>query len=187
MKTALARWSWGSGLVLSLWLAGCGSPAVPEGMGLSPADGLQLRNWVPGALKAQVQVGPVFGGQMTGRMWGSKVSDAALRVALEESLKSAGMLAIQAGAGRYELRAKLAQLEQPMVALMDAKVVVTVDYEFVELASGKTLYQRQLRSVYVAEFGQAVLDQNERLRLANEGALRKSINTALRELLELRL
>ncbi|MEJ6003367.1 hypothetical protein [Paucibacter soli] len=177
----------GSGLALT----GCGTPADPEGMRLSVAEGLQLRGWVPEALKQQVQLGQVLGGQPTGRLWGSKIGDEALRVALQESLKAAGMLAQQPQGGRYELRAALLALEQPVVAVGDARVVLTMAYELLDKAGGgngnnNKLYQRELRSVHVAEFGDAMLDQNERLRLANEGALRKSINAVLRELLELR-
>lgn len=173
----------GAGLALS----GCGTPADPEGMRLAVAAGLQLRGWVPEALRQQVMLGQVLGGQPTGRMWGSKISDEALRVALDESLKAAGMRAPQPQGGRYELRAALLALEQPVVALGDARVVVTMAYELLDKSSGSKLYQRELRSVHVAEFGDAMLDQNERMRLANEGALRKNINAALRELLELRL
>jgi len=174
------------GAGLALGLTGCGTPADPEGMRLSVAEGLQLRGWVPEALKQQVQLGQVLGGQPTGRLWGSKIGDEALRMALQESLKAAGMLAPQPQGGRYELRAALLALEQPAVAVGDARVALTMAYELLDKASGSKLYQRELRSVHVAEFGDAMLDQNERLRLANEGALRKNVNAALRELLELR-
>ncbi len=69
--------------LLALLLAGCGTPSRPLPMAIGPADALQIRGWVPEALKAQVGVAPVKGGLPTGRWWGSKVSAVALQQALD--------------------------------------------------------------------------------------------------------
>ena len=68
-----------------------GTPSQPLPMAVTPADALQIRGWVPDALRGQVGIAPVQGGMATGRWWGSKVGAAALQQALEESLYAVGM------------------------------------------------------------------------------------------------
>ena len=65
-------------------LAGCGTPSRPLPMTVTAADALQIRGWVPDALKAQVALAEVQGGAETEHWWGSKVSAAALQQALVE-------------------------------------------------------------------------------------------------------
>ena len=67
------------------------------------------------------------------------------------------------------------------------KVAVTLAYSVVDQTSGATVYQRRLRSIHVTEFGAAMLDPNERLRLASEAAVRKNVNSLVRELVGLAL
>jgi len=177
-----------SGL-MGLLLAGCGTPAEAPQMGLSAAESLQLRTWVPEMLKAQVSVGPVTGGQPTGKYWGAKVSNEALQEAVEDSLRGVGMLATRPGSGRYALQVQLVSLEQPLVAL-NMRVVATLVYTLVDKnadASATPLYQRRLRTVHVTEFTEALIDPNERQRIASENAVRKGVLTVVRELIELRL
>jgi len=153
-------------------------------MEMPQADSLQIRAWVPAQLHEQISLGLIQGGEVTSTYWGSKISDEALRQALDESFREAGLLARTPQGGRYELRAQLTQLKQPMVAL-DVKVELIMDYAVVERKTGTKLYERQLRVPYTVEWSEALLDQNERMRMANEAALRKSISTLMRELLEL--
>jgi len=145
-----------------------------------------MRGWVHERLKNQVLLSPVTGGQPTGTFWGSKISNAALQEALDSSLRATGMLALSPGVGNYQLDAQLVELEQPIIGV-NVKVVVTIAYTAVEKRSGTVLYQRRLRSQYVAEFGSAMLDPNERLRLANEGAVRNNVNLMMRDLIALAL
>ena len=65
--------------VLSFALAGCGPPSQPLPMAVGPAEALQIRGWVPDALRAQIAVASVQGGAETGRWWGSKVNATALK------------------------------------------------------------------------------------------------------------
>jgi len=153
-------------------------------MEVPQAESLQIRAWVPAQLHEQISLGLVQGGQVTSSYWGSKISDEALRQALEDSLRDAGMLARTPQGGRYEMRAQLSQLKQPMVAL-NVKVELVMVYTVVERKTGATRYQRELRVPYTVDWTEALLDQNERMRMANEAALRKSISTMMRELVEL--
>jgi len=173
--------------LLALALSGCGTPSQPLPMVLSPADALQIRGWVPDALRAQVAVAGVQGGQETDRWWGSKVSAAALQQALEESLYAVGMKpAAPLPAPRFELRAELMQLEQPRVPAVGVTVGVSVRYTLSEKADGRVVYQRLIANQEEASLGDAVVSPSERLRIANERALRGNINLLLRDLVTLR-
>lgn len=172
---------------LALLLAGCGTPSQPLPMTVSAADALQIRGWVPDAFKGQVEVAPVFGGQETGRWWGSKVSAATLQQALEESLYAVGMKPpAPQPAPRFELKAELVQLEQPLVPAMGVTVGVAVRYTLADRAGGRVVYQRLIANQEEARLGEAVLSPPERLRIANERALRANINLLLRDLVTLR-
>lgn len=176
-------------LLPMLLIGGCGTPAEAPQMGLNAAESLQLRAWVPEALKAQITVGPVTGGQPTGRYWGAKVGNEALQEAIEDSLRATGMLAARPGTGRYALQVQLVSLEQPIVAL-NMKVTATLVYTLIDKSADRAaapLYQRRLRTVHTTEFTEAMLDQNERQRIASENAVRKGVLTVMRDLIELRL
>lgn len=172
---------------LGTGLAGCGTPASSLQMGLAPGEALQLRNFMPEALRGQVQLGEVVGGAETGRWWGSRISREALREALENALADVGLMVRQPPGGRYRLDARLAGQQQPLVPLLDAQVLATIDYQLTDTLSGQHVYQRSLRSHHTAALGDALLSQPERVRLANEGAMRESFRSLLRDFAELRL
>jgi hypothetical protein len=172
--------------LLALSLAGCGTPSQPLPMAVTQVDALQIRSWVPSALKGQVAVAAVRGGEETGRWWGSKVSAVALQQALEESLYAVGMRPVSPEPpARFELQAELLALDQPLVPAMGVTVGTAVRYTLVDTASGKTVYQRRIANTDAAGLGEAVLSPSERLRIANERALRANINLLLRDLVTL--
>lgn len=174
-------------ILLATVLAGCGTPSQPLPMAVTPADALQIRSWVPDALKGQIGVAAVKGGMATNRWWGSKVSADALQQALEESLLSVGMKPLSPEpAPRFELRAELEQLDQPMVPALGVTVGTAVRYTLVDKTSGKTVYQRRIANTDEAGFSEAIISPNERLRIANERALRANIDLLLRDLVTLR-
>ncbi|MFG6467905.1 hypothetical protein [Roseateles sp. BYS87W] len=175
-------------LSLGLTLAGCGTPSQPLPMVVTPADALQIRGWVPDALKAQVAAAPVQGGQETGRWWGSKVSAEAMQLALDESLFAVGMKSLAPQpAARFELQAELVQLDQPLIPAAGVTVGVAVRYSLVDKANdGRIVYQRRITNTEDARLGEAILSPSERLRIANERALRANIDLMLRDLVALR-
>ncbi len=173
--------------LLALVLAGCGTPSQPLPMVVTPVDALQIRGWVPEAMKGQVALAPVQGGAETWRWWGSMVSAAALQQALEESLYAVGMRPVTPEPpARFELRAELVQLEQPRVPVAGVTVGTAVQYTLTDRASGKVVYQRRIANTDDARLGEAVVSPSERLRIANERALRANINLMLRDLVTLR-
>lgn len=166
-------------------MAGCGTPSESLSMGLAPADALQMRAWVPDVLRQNVALGPVTGGQATNRWWGSKVSSTALEQAFEDSLRAVGMFPLVREAGRYQLDIKLTDLDQPLVSL-DTTVRLGISYSLIERSSKATVYQRTVRNAATVEIGDKLLPV-ERLRLANEAAIRDSIKLVLRDLVALQL
>ena len=173
--------------LLVLNLAGCGTPAKPLPMVVTPADALQMRSWVPDALKAQVAVAPVRGGADTGRWWGSLVSAGVLQHALEESLHAVGMRSLAPEpAPRFELQAHLVLLEQPTVPPLGATVGVAVQYTLTEKASGRVVYQRRIYNQEESGLTDAIVSPPDRVRIANERAVRANIQLLLRDLVTLR-
>lgn len=175
-------------LLLALALAGCGTPGQPLPMAIGTADTLQIRGWVPEVLKAQVGLAPVPEAQETGRWWGARLQAAALAQALDESLYGVGMKPpAPQPAPRFELRAELVQLEQPVVSLIGVTVTLGVRYTLADLASdGRIIYQRVISTQEEAGVGDAPLSPYERARIATERALRSNIDRLLRELVTLR-
>lgn len=171
-------------------LSGCAAPSEPLGMALSEGDALQLRGWMPAALQGQVAAAPVSGGEPTNKIWGSKLSDLALEHALQDSLRSVGLLALHPEQARYELRSELLGLSQPLLAL-DTTVSLSLHFRLLERAregqAERLLYQRTVRTAHTTELGDALLSQPERMRLANEAAARRAITLMLRDLPNLRL
>ena len=174
-------------VLLATLLAGCGTPSQPLPMAVTAADALQIRSWVPDALQRQVGVATVKGGMATNKWWGSKVSAEALQQALEESLLSVGMKPLSPEpAPRFELQAELEPLDQPLVPALGVTVGTAVRYTLVDKASGKVIYQRRIANTDEARFSEAIVSPNERLRIANERALRANIDLLLRDLVTLR-
>lgn len=187
MKRLMKRSMLLGSLAMPLLLGGCAAPSESLTMGVGAADALQLRGFMPEVLRGQIALGEVGGGAETNMLWGSQISDAALARALEDSLRAVGLLPQQPQLARYRLTAAIIELQQPMIAPLDAKVTVTMHYKLLDAANGDAIvYERRLRSAHTAEFGAAMLSPSERLRLANEAAVRAGIVQLLRELPTLR-
>lgn len=172
--------------VLGSALGGCGTPSQSLGMNITQGDALQLRTWVPDALKFSVELDHVKGGDPTSRWWGSRVSGMALEQALEDSLREVGMLPVSPSTpGRYQLRTEMISLVQPIIAA-DTTVTVTIRYQLVQKSDGKILYERDIRTRATTDFTDAMLSQPDRTRMSNENAVRQNIEMALRDLMALR-
>lgn len=160
----------------ALALQGCATGANTQGMTYQKAVASQ-------ALQGQLSVAPVTGGKQTNPMWTSQVSSEAFEGALKASLLQAGMLG-QAGQAPLTLEANLISLKQPLFGL-DMTVTATVGYQ-VKDASGKAVLVETIVTPYTATVGDAFA-AIKRLRLANEGAIRKNIETLIGKLEALKL
>jgi len=172
------------------WLCACGAPSQSMTMTVPKPDLLQLRTWVPDALKFNVALEHVQGGTNTSFWWGSHVSAMAFENALDDSLRGVGMLPPAPPTAtqqpRFVLRASIIALMQPLMAA-SPEVGISVRYQLFDRNDGSLVYERTLRTTGNASFSDAVLSQPERTRLANEEAVRKNLITALRDLMALRL
>lgn len=162
-------------------LAGCAQPA--QVMNMVPTLAPNVMRGQPSPLTNKVVVAEVVGGKTTNPMWTSEVGDAEFRAALEQSLKSAGLLAPAGSQGTYALRAQLNEVKQPMVGL-SMEVTAAVNYQLKSPGNAEIL-NKTLTTPYTAAFGDSLLGVT-RLRLANEGAIRANIEALLKELARVR-
>ena len=163
-------------------VTGCASPARVDQMAVSgqPAQRVSAT-----PLRNNVAISDVTGGKETNPMWMSNVGGSEFSMALEESLRNVGLLAPNRQAGRYTLTAHLKSLDQPMFGL-DMTVTASVNYVLVERLNGKEIFQRTMSVPYTAKMGDAFIGV-ERLKLANEGAIRSNISQLIDELFRLRV
>jgi hypothetical protein len=173
----LLRAGRGSVLLLMLALGACASGAVPGAMvpPISPdtvlASGSQLQR--------AVGVGTVDGGRETNPLLTSQVSSEAFAQALRQSLATHAMLAT--GSGIYRLDASLSDLSQPLAGF-NMEVKARVQYRLTRLSDGALVWEREIANAFTADFSSAYYGV-ERLRLANEGAIRENIRQFLAALI----
>jgi hypothetical protein len=153
-------------------LAGCAAPARIEQMQVEPSVASRgvLAN---SPLRDNVAIKDVTGGKETNPMWVSNVGSPEFERALEGSLRSAGLLSANRQTGRYVLTAHLLKLDQPMFGA-SMTVTASVEYLLTERATGKEVFSRTITLPYTAAFSDAFIG-SERLKLANEGAIRTNI------------
>ena len=168
------------GLAATALVTGCATPANSVNMVVRAGDATAARSATPEALKAAVAIRDVTGGKETNPMWVSNVGSSDFERALEDSLRSVGMLAANRQSGRYQLVAHLEKLEQPFLGF-DMTVTAAVAYTLIERATGKTVWQKSIATPYTAKVGDAFVG-TERLRLANEGSVRQNITQLIGEL-----
>jgi hypothetical protein len=169
-------------LVFIVLISGCATPARVDQMTVS---GQPTQRVAETPLRDNVAVRDVTGGQETNPMWKSNVSSGEFALAIEGSLRTVGLLALNRQAGRFMLTAHLQSLEQPVFGL-DMTVTASVNYSVVERATGKEVFQKTVVAPYTAKFGDAFVAV-ERLKLANEGAIRTNISQLIDELFRLKI
>lgn len=157
--------------------AGCATPARIEQMAVGSTE-LSAVTASP-ALRENVAIKDVTGGKETNPMLLSNVNSPDFERALEASLRAAGMLAPRQ-AGRFQLLAHIEKLDQPWAGI-DLTVTAHVKYTLVERSTGKDAFSKTIATPYTAKFSDSYLAV-ERLKLANEGAMRQNIRQLLLEL-----
>ena len=163
-------------------LAGCATPARMEQM-VATAQPEQRVLKTP--LRDNVAVTEVTGGKETNPMWMSNVSSSEFERALETSLRDVGLLSNGKQAGKFILLANMEKLEQPFIGI-SMTVTASVHYTVINRATRKEVLSRTIAIPYTASFGDAFLG-TERLKLANEGAVRNNIAALINELFSLKL
>lgn len=153
-------------------LAGCATPARIEQMQVEPSAASRgaLAN---SPMRDNIAIKDVTGGKETNPLWVSNVGSAEFERALEGSLRASSLLSANRQAGKYVLTAHLLKLDQPMFGA-SMTVTASVQYLLAERATGKEVFSRTITLPYTAAFSDAFMGA-ERLKLANEGAIRTNI------------
>lgn len=167
-------------IVFATLLTGCAAPARMEQMTATVSPQQRI---APTGLRTNIAVRDVTGGKETNPMWISNVGSSEFEQALEASLRDAGLLAGGKQAGKYTLVAHLENVDQPLGGF-NMTVTATVSYSLVERATGKEVLSRRVSLPYTASFDSAFAG-SERLRIANEGAVRVNISKLIEELFAL--
>lgn len=152
--------------VAAIQLAACATAAKPEAM-IAPPPAQPF----PQGLQHAMCVRAVTGGQKTNALWVSKVDDQSFQTALTASLSGAGLVA-QGSPCSFPVDVNLLGLSQP-IAGFDMTVTSHVNYKVYDPA-GQPLVLATIDTPYTADFSAAFVAA-ERLRLANEGAIRTNI------------
>ncbi len=156
-------------------LAGCAIPARTGGMVATPTTPAPLTS----ALHKAVQIGAVTGGKKSETLGTSQVDAPQLQDALRESLVFDGLYG---NTGKYRLDANLDSMDQPWIGF-DMTVTSTIHYSLVDTATGSAVFDKAITTSYTATPGDSVIGA-ERLRLANEGSIKKNIQTFLDQVVE---
>ena len=176
------RYIWAAVLVCVFALGGCASPARVDQMVTSGQPGQRVAQ---SQLRGNVAVSDVTGGKETNPMWKSSVGSDDFMQALEGSLRTVGLLAPTRQSGLYSLTAHLQNLDQPNFGF-DMTVTASVLYAVVERKTGKEIFRKTIAVPYTAKMGDA-FSGTERLKLANEGAIRTNITQLIDELFGLKI
>jgi hypothetical protein len=150
-------------------LSACASSADPGAMTLNATKANDKS--FPAKFQHAMCVRTVSGGEATNPLWLSKVDDAGFRSALSGSLDSGGLTA-PSDACHYSIDANLLGLSQPAMGF-DMTVTSHVNYKVYDSAA-----QPALLATIDAPFTAKVSDSFlavERLKMANEGSIRVSI------------
>lgn len=164
-------------IAAALLLAACASGARTGAMTV-PVSGDTLISASSPAYNA-IDVGTVSGGRETSPLWKSEVSNENFRQALQQSLELHAMAGM--GHGRYMLNAQLLDLDQPIIGF-NSTVTAKVRYTLMSASDQSTKFDETIETPYTATLSDAFVGV-ERLRLANEGAIRENISAAITKLI----
>lgn len=166
-------------LIIAADLVGCASPAQVDRM--TARHIATARTAANTEIKNSIFLKNISGGSETNPLWMSKVSDADFKLALEKSLKDALLLSSTVDDSKYLLEVKLISLDQPFLGL-DLKVTATAEYTLKAKPTGQIVYSKTFTTPFTATFSDAVM-AIQRLRIANEGAIRNNIEQVINDLI----
>lgn len=165
-------------------LFGCASPAETRNMQVNDVTGMHFDN----ALKDEIKVEQVAGGHQTNPLWKSNIGDDEFKVALQNSLKNAGLLynnSLNNQSAKYELSVIFLSVDQPYFGV-DFTVKTAIKYLLKDKQTGKIIFEDNVIVPYTAKFNDAWIAV-KRLRLANEGAAKANITKLLNNLENLKI
>ncbi|MDX2288256.1 MAG: hypothetical protein NW217_05480 [Hyphomicrobiaceae bacterium] len=128
-------------------------------------------------LYQSVGIASVSGGEETNPLLMSKVSSNDFKEALKGSLLQNQFHAV--GTQKYQVSAEIQEVQQPLVGL-DMSVTSKVRYKVVRTSDKAVVYDNVVTATHTATVGDSLVG-SERLRLANEGAIKKNIASFIAE------
>lgn len=169
-------------------LVGCAQPGNPERMALSyneiqsiQAISTTKSKNIP--FKNNLAIESVQGGKKTNPLWSSQVDAKSFQIALADSLTKASLYSQDADKARYHLKANLLRLDQPLIGL-NFKVTSHINYQLLDTKNNKIVFEKTLITPYEAKFTQALYGV-ERLKKANEGAIKENIKALMNSLYDI--
>ncbi len=157
-------------------LAGCASGARPGAMTTGITNNIVITE--NSKLHKSISLIETTGGRETNPLWTSQVSSSDFEAALKQSLALNAMLAD--ADPKFELKAELLGLDQPVIGF-DFTVTARVHYVLIEKENGNVVFEQDIVSPYTADFSDSLVAV-ERLRLANEGAVKANIEMFIQSL-----
>lgn len=152
----------------TLLLSACAAGARPEA--ITPA--ISLPAGCP-AYAGSIVIGETTGGQETNPLGTPKIGNADFSAALASALGGLGLT----GGTRYRLNAEITDLDQPAFS-HNTTVGLTVRYVLTETVSSTPAFDRSITSSFTVKYSVASKG-GKRAHLANEGAARANIQSAL--------
>jgi len=161
-------------LVLIVSLTGCATQAQFTAM--VPSN-VQLVNHHANTVSTTVS-----GGEKTNPLWTSEISSDSYKHALDQTLLDSKLFSNvrEGSSGEYQLTVRLNKAKQPMVGL-GMTVRLSADWVLTYTNNGETVWQETIESEYTAKLTEHLIGI-ERLRKANEGAVRENIRIGLQRL-----
>jgi hypothetical protein len=156
-------------LGITALLAGCATGANPDAM--VPATATSFDSGSP--LRGAIAVTDVEGGSPTNPLWMSRVGNPELTEALQTALRNEGLLAPDPARAPYRLTMTLVEIDKPWIGFT-FDVGSTARYLLVPAVGGPAVLDETVATNASASMGDSLL-ANDRLRLANEGAIRANI------------
>jgi hypothetical protein len=126
-----------------------------------------------------MSVGVVTGGEPTNPLWTSQVGNQEFRSALEASLRNFDLLA-EGQESRFVVDANLIDVQQPTIGFA-LTVTSTVAYQVRRSGTTEAILEETVIAPYTASATSAFL-ATERLRLANEGSIKRNIELFIERL-----
>jgi hypothetical protein len=161
---------------LLIFLMGCATPSNFAAMSVSRNE-MNIAKNESKLFKENITLAKLSGGQKSTIV--SKVDNEGFSKAIENSLSNVGFLSSDPSAA-YQLTVALEELKQPLMGL-DLKVVCKAKYTLYDNKHKRVVFEETLTTPYTAPFSSAFVAA-ERLRLANEGAVKENIKKFLMEI-----
>ena len=167
--------------VSSVFFSGCAQKSQVSNM-IVKEERLNIK--CHSKLKGNLAIETVNGGQETNPLWTSQVANQDFRQALEKSLQIYGLYTADKNS-KYAVSAYLQNLDQPLMGF-DMTVIAQVRYQIVERKTNKIIFNQVISTPYTATVSDAFAGV-ERLRLANEGAIKSNIEELIKKICTLHI